>query len=95
MLTSYSKRIPFFSIIMCTFNRNHLISRAIDSLLGQTEKDWECIIVDDGSMDETFHTVKKYADIYNNIKYVYHSNKGTGLSKNAGILAASGMFITF
>lgn len=95
MLTSYSKRIPFFSIIMCTFNRNHLISRALDSLLRQTEKDWECIIVDDGSMDETFHTVKKYADIYNNIKYVYHSNKGTGLSKNAGILAASGMFITF
>lgn len=95
MLTSYSKRIPFFSIIMCTFNRNHLISRALNSLLLQTEKDWECIIVDDGSMDETFHTVKKYADIHANIKYVYHSNKGTGLSRNAGILAASGMFITF
>jgi len=95
MLTSYSKRIPFFSIIMCTFNRNHLICRALDSLLLQREKDWECIIVDDGSMDETFHTVKKYADMYHNIKYVYHSNKGTGLSRNAGILAASGMFITF
>lgn len=95
MLTSYSKRIPFFSVIMCTFNRNHLISRAIDSLLLQVEKDWECIIVDDGSIDETFHTVKKYADKYNNVKYIYHSNKGTGLSRNAGILAASGMFITF
>lgn len=80
---------------MCTFNRNHLISRALDSLLRQTEKDWECIIVDDGSMDDTFHTVKIYSDMYNNIKYLYHSNKGTGLSKNAGILAASGMFITF
>lgn len=95
MLTSYSKRIPFFSVIMCTFNRNHLISRALDSLLLQVEKDWECIIVDDGSIDETFHTVKKYADKYNNVKYIYHSNKGTGLSRNAGILAASGMFITF
>lgn len=95
MLTSYSKRIPFFSVIMCTFNRNHLISRAIDSLLLQVEKDWECIIVDDGSIDETFHTVKKYADKYSNVKYIYHSNKGTGLSRNAGILAASGMFITF
>lgn len=95
MLTSYSKRIPFFSVIMCTFNRNHLISRAIDSLLLQVEKDWECIIVDDGSIDETFHTVKKYVDKYSNVKYIYHSNKGTGLSRNAGILAASGMFITF
>lgn len=95
MLTSYSKRIPFFSVIMCTFNRNHLISRALDSLLLQVEKDWECIIVDDGSIDETFHTVKKYADKYSNVKYIYHSNKGTGLSRNAGILAASGMFITF
>lgn len=95
MLTSYSKRIPFFSVIMCTFNRNHLISRALDSLFLQVEKDWECIIVDDGSIDETFHTVKKYADKYSNVKYIYHSNKGTGLSRNAGILAASGMFITF
>lgn len=95
MLTSYSKRIPFFSVIMCTLNRNHLISRALDSLLLQVEKDWECIIIDDGSIDETFHTVKKYADMYSNIKYIYHSNKGTGLSRNAGILAASGMFITF
>lgn len=95
MLTSYSKRIPFFSVIMCTYNRNHLISRALDSLFLQVEKDWECIIVDDGSIDETFHTVKKYADKYNNVKYIYHSNKGTGLSRNAGILAASGMFITF
>ena len=95
MLTSYSKRIPFFSVIMCTFNRNHLISRALDSLLLQVEKDWECIIVDDGSIDETFHTVKKYVDKYSNVKYIYHSNKGTGLSRNAGILAASGMFITF
>ena len=95
MLTSYSKRIPFFSVIMCTFNRNHLISRALDSLFLQVEKDWECIIVDDGSIDETFHTVKKYVDKYSNVKYIYHSNKGTGLSRNAGILAASGMFITF
>jgi len=95
MLTSYSKRIPFFSVIMCTLNRNHLISRALDSLLLQVEIDWECIIIDDGSIDETFHTVKKYADMYSNVKYIYHSNKGTGLSRNAGILAASGMFITF
>jgi glycosyltransferase involved in cell wall biosynthesis len=80
---------------MCTLNRNHLISRALDSLLLQVEKDWECIIIDDGSIDETFHTVKKFADMYSNVKYIYHSNKGTGLSRNAGILAASGMFITF
>jgi len=40
---------PFFSIIVTTYNRAHLLKRAINSLVLQTEKDWEAIIVDDGS----------------------------------------------
>ncbi len=40
-------RFPFFSVIIATFNRKHLLTRALDSLLSQTEKDWEAIIVDD------------------------------------------------
>ena len=43
---------PFFSIIITTFNRAHILQRAIDSLISQTEHDWEAIIVDDESMDE-------------------------------------------
>jgi glycosyltransferase involved in cell wall biosynthesis len=51
---------PFFSIIITTYNRAHLISRALDSLVSQTEKDWEAIIVDDESTDDTYSLVLPY-----------------------------------
>ncbi len=82
-------------MIICTYNRCKLITRAVDSLIGQTEPDWEAIIVDDGSTDGTFQTVRKYTDKHPNIRYMYHSNRGPGQSKTAGILAASGVYITF
>ena len=44
---------PFFSIIITTFNRASLVVRALDSLIHQTENDWEAILIDDGSMDDT------------------------------------------
>ncbi len=69
--------------------------RAIDSLVAQTEPDWEAIIVDDGSSDDTFRVVRNYSENHQNIRYLYHSNRGPGQSKTAGILASSGIFITF
>ncbi|MBL8000120.1 MAG: glycosyltransferase, partial [Candidatus Kapabacteria bacterium] len=50
-ISPYVGSIPFFSVILCTYNRATLIHRAIDSLLHQTESDWELLIVDDGSND--------------------------------------------
>ena len=50
--------MPFFSIILPTFNRAHLISRAIQSVLNQSFADWELIIVDDGSHDNTFEVIR-------------------------------------
>ena len=41
------------SVLMCTYNREHMLKRAIDSILNQTYQDMECIIVDDGSKDNT------------------------------------------
>ena len=44
---------PTVSIVIPTYNRAHLLPRAIDSIIAQTMKDWEIVLVDDGSTDET------------------------------------------
>lgn len=95
MISIYDKSIPFFSIIICSFNRATLIERALSSIIKQTENDWEAIIVDDGSSDFTTNIIKPYCDKYENIRYMYHRNKGLALSRNVGALAANGLYITF
>jgi glycosyltransferase involved in cell wall biosynthesis len=88
----------FFSIIICTFNRASLLPRALDSLLAQTDIDihnWEAIIVDDGSTDATKAVVEPYLRQPSNIRYVYHTNRGTGASRTVGVEAARGLYVTF
>ena len=84
-----------FSIILPTFNRAHLLSRAIDSVLKQTESSWELIIVDDGSTDTTHDLGTQFTMHEGRIKYVFHSHRGLALSRAAGIAAASGEYVTF
>lgn len=86
---------PFFSVIIATFNRKATIMRAVNSLLAQTEKDWEAIIVDDGSTDNTYFEIHKLLEKHSNIKYVKQKNKGAAASKNRGIQHAKGVFFTF
>ncbi|MBL0328125.1 MAG: glycosyltransferase family 2 protein [Bacteroidetes bacterium] len=86
---------PFFSVIIATFNRKATIIRAIHSLIAQTETDWEAIIVDDGSTDNTYFEIHKLLQEHRNIKYVKQQNKGAAASKNRGIQHAKGAFFTF
>lgn len=95
MISLNNNKIPFFSVIICTFNRKKLISNAIASLINQSYEDWEAIIIDDGSSDNTFDSIQKYCNSDSRIRYMYHSNRGAGNSKNSGIIASSGLFITF
>lgn len=94
MILINPNRVPFFTVIMCTFNRAHIIKRALDSLLDQEETDWECIIVDDGSSDNTKEVIAQYLE-NPKFRYMYHKNKGLPLSRNVGILAAAGLYVTF
>ena len=94
-LTVHDDLSPFFSVIICTFNRAHLLPRALDSLLAQTESSWEAIVVDDGSTDDTDAVVRRYMAEAPNLRYMLHSNRGLPLSRNAGIAAAVGDFVTF
>lgn len=84
-----------FSVIITTYNRADLIKRALDSLIAQTETDWEAIIIDDGSTDDTYDQIKTYLENGNEIRYIKQSNQGTVSAKNAGIASAKGTFITF
>jgi glycosyltransferase involved in cell wall biosynthesis len=88
-------RRPFFSVIVCTYQRAELLPRALDSLLAQDEPDWEMVVVDDGSTDATADVIQRYGSRLSNMRYLWHSNRGTGLSRNAGVQAATGLFVTF
>jgi len=85
--------LPFFSIIIPTYNRAHTIRRPIESILAQTFKDWELIIVDDGSTDGTKEIVDGYNDL--RIRYVWQENQERSAARNHGILLAKGEWICF
>lgn len=86
---------PFFSVIVATFNRAHLIERALKSMLTQSETSWETIIVDDGSTDSTSALVKSYTEKYSSFRYVLQPHMGMTDAKNKGIALAKGKFVTF
>lgn len=86
---------PEISIVLCTYNREKYLTKCIDSVLDQTFKNWELLIVDDGSCDLTFSVVNFYLEKYHNIRYLKHRNRKAALSKNAGIQASLSNYITF
>jgi glycosyltransferase involved in cell wall biosynthesis len=87
--------MPQISIILCTYNRAEYLNKCIDSVVNQTFQDWELVIVDDGSDDRTFDIVDSYVQQRENIRYLKHKNRKLALSKNAGIQASFGKYITF
>ena len=84
---------PFFSIIIPTYNRAQLIAKAIESVLQQTFSDWELIIVDDGSTDNTKDVVQSYSD--KRIIYLHQKNAERSEARNNGIRNANGQYICF
>jgi glycosyltransferase involved in cell wall biosynthesis len=84
-----------FSIIIPTFNRAHLISRAIESVLTQNFTDWEMIVIDDGSTDSTDDIVRHYSDSDPRIHYHYTENEGAPAARNFGCSLAIGKYFTF
>jgi glycosyltransferase involved in cell wall biosynthesis len=84
---------PFFSIVIPSYNRANMIGKAIESVLAQTYADWELVIVDDGSKDNTKEVVAGYAD--KRIRYIYQDNAERSAARNNGIANAAGQYICF
>ncbi len=80
------------SVVIPAYNAGGFIKRTIDSVLAQTYRDYEVIVVDDGSTDNTAEAVKSYAG---KIRYIYQENAGDGPARNTGIRAAKGDWIAF
>jgi glycosyltransferase involved in cell wall biosynthesis len=84
--------MPRVSVIIPTYNRAHLIGQAIDSLLAQTYHDFEVIVVDDGSTDNTQAVLSRYGD---RITYIFQKNAGPSAARNTGIRASKGELLAF
>ena len=87
---------PKISVIIPTYNRAHLIGRAIESVLHQTYHDLELIIIDDGSTDNTDDVINRFQQKDNRIIYLKHDkNKGGSAARNTGVKASRGKYISF
>lgn len=84
--------MPTVSVIIPTYNRAQYVCEAIDSVLTQTYKDFEIIVVDDGSTDNTPTLVPSYGPP---VKYIRQDNQGVSTARNRGIYHASGKYVAF
>lgn len=85
--------MPFFSIIIPTYNRFHILGRAILSAISQTFTDFELIIIDDGSTDDTQSLINSFSD--NRINSIYKNNGGVSAARNYGVTHANGHYLVF
>lgn len=83
------------SVIVPVFNSEKYLKNCLDSIVNQTLKDIEIILIDDGSTDNSLEIIKQYSSLYNNIKYCSKKNEGQAIARNLGINMATGEFIAF
>jgi len=87
------RQMPRVSIIIPTHNnRKAFLLEAIDSVLAQTYEDYELIVVDDGSADETGEALEQYGE---RLHYLYQANQGVSAARNNGLAHAQGEFVAF
>ncbi len=91
---SYNK--PKVSVVIPTYNRAHMLSKSLNSVLNQTYQNFEVIIVDDGSSDNTEEVIRSFQKVDKRIVYIKHEkNKGQSAAENSGIKLAEGEYIAF
>ncbi len=83
------------SIILPTYNCAKYVGAAVESVLNQTYRNFELIIVDDGSTDDTDEALAQYISNNNKIRYIKQENKGHAGARNTGMAAATGDYIAF
>lgn len=79
------------TLIIPTYNYAHFIGEAIESVLAQTYRNFEIIVADDGSTDETSDVVSRFSEV----RYIYQANQGIAAARNAGVRSSQGHFLVF
>src|SRR4028119_1061372 len=87
-----SATTPRVSVIIPVYNCDRYIQEAIESVLNQTYSDYEIIVVDDGSTDNTRSVLEPY---FHRIHYIYQENQGASAARNRGLQEARGKFVAF
>ena len=86
---------PLFSIIVPIYNVERYLEQCIESVLAQDYQNYELILVDDGSPDNSIDICTKYAKQYSNIVFIHKINGGLSDARNAGIKLARGEYLMF
>ena len=81
------------TVIIPAYNQGHYLAQAVESVLAQTDPDFEVVVVDDGSTDDTAQVAQGFSDP--RVRYVYQENAGLSAARNAGIAHARGRYLTF
>jgi glycosyltransferase involved in cell wall biosynthesis len=87
-----SAAVPCVSVVVPAFNRAHCLGAALRSVFAQTLTDFEVVVVDDGSTDNTVEVAKSFGD---RVRVLSQKNSGAGAARNAGVAAARGKWIAF
>ncbi len=89
------KFTPLISVVIPAYNAEQFLDETLESVLSQTYENWECIIVNDGSTDNTEEIAKKWCEKDTRFRYFYKENSGTSDTRNLGIKKARGEYIAF
>ena len=90
-----NKNSIFVSVIVPVYKVEQYLERCLNSILKQTEKNIEIILVDDGSPDSCPQLCDEFAALDNRIKVVHQKNAGLGMARNSGLEIASGEYVMF
>jgi len=85
--------MPLFSLVVPSYNYAAYLPRAIESVLVQAFSDWELIVVDDGSSDDTARVMQRFVRTDSRIRYIRQENAGVSVARNHGISLAKGSYI--
>jgi glycosyltransferase involved in cell wall biosynthesis len=84
---------PAVSVIVPCHNYGHFLAEALESVRVQSSPDWECIVVDDGSTDDTRQVSDRFLKLDPRFRYLHQSNKGLSAARNAGIGICAGSYV--
>jgi len=86
---------PEISVLIPCYNYGHFLADALNSVLGQTYRNWECLIIDDGSSDNSSEVAMRFQVLDSRFRYIFQKNAGLSAARNTGIRESKGQLLQF